>query len=225
MKRVSLNPDYYRIERRRPENYWNIVLFRAYGKEVNQMAVNKISSLEGKPPPPSCENDIVLRMYYSVEGGCKDNNIKTSDDWGCAVYNDLNGLSLTGWPETDPLELKKTMAQYAFWVTSSKVPSTCEVKIEGSFFNNFICSQEDIEKNEEKVKVALNRFKKDKPKTHISDELHLRFNSTSKLLEYCSSDIFPEAQKWASKKLESFKEMKNHQAIELKKSNIALTWI
>ena len=191
--------------------------FRAYGKEINQMANNKINSLEGRPSPPSCENDIVLRTYYTVEDGCKEHNIKTSDDWGCAVYNQLNGLSLTEWPQADPLELKKTMAQYAVWVTSGKVPPTCKVKIEGSFFNNFICSKEDIEKNEEQMKVALSQFEKDKPDTYITDQLHLRFNSTSKLLKYCSSDIFPEARKWALKKSASFEEMKKHQAIKLKK--------
>ena len=195
----------------------------AYGREINQMANRKIYSLDGKSPPPSCEDDIDLKMYYSVEGGCKGNEIKTSDDWGCGIYNNRKGLFMTGWPQTDPLELKRTMARYIISTTAGKVPSNCEIKIGGPFFNNFICSKEDIDKEAKNMRNALSHIDKKKSNTYITGEQYARFNTTLDILEYCSSDIFPDSQKWAKEKRISLKKIEEHQAIELKRKNLAAT--
>ena len=194
----------------------NHCAFRAYGETINKRANDKINSLEGKTTPPRCESDLTLKMYYTVAGGCKNNQIKTSNDWGCDIYNSRKNLSMTGWPQADPLQIKRTMAQYVYTHTTDLVPSTCKVKIEGTFFNNFICSKDDILKQASTMKNALSKFKKDDPNTHISDNDYKKFKTSLELLEYCASDVFPEAQQWAKEKMVSFKDMRKHEAILLK---------
>ena len=199
---------------------------RFYGESINNKANDKINSLEGGSPPPSCEKDVLIKVYDSGEGGCDVGNTKAADDWGCHFYHERKNLSMTRWPQTDPLELKRTVAQYAFTRTAATVPHPCKIKIEKSFFNNFICSKKDLDKEEKKMQDTLSKLKKDNPRTHIFRRDITRFDTSIELLEYCASDMFPEAQVWAKDKLASFEKMEKHDAIKLNRkkscSNIDL---